>query len=174
MHLYVARAAYSIYENQLRIQTQMILDNSKSYTNLCPDLRLQCYEINSDQIDSFNLSNPNVINRIRFWEDTKTESDNLVKELVHKVNNGVKNEDIFMESNINTDNLRAATYGIKKLPNNRLLIVIDFNNLAFALDLYLLYFTLIINIFLIFWTSAIIWTYKKHKTKSIVKSMELI
>lgn len=162
MHLHVGRQAYKDYELELKTNIETILNNHENYKSLCSGFMLDCYLLEIEEVKNFSMAKPNLINRIIQKDDTTDEANKLTQTLFGKFLKSNKESTVFMESQFQTDNLRAACYGFKKI-GEKILIIIDFKNLAYALDLYLIYFTMIVNIFLTFWLSALIWVYKRHK-----------
>lgn len=163
MHLHVGRKAYKDYEYFLNDKFDIVLNNTEHYEEFCKNLKFDCHILTTEEAKNFNLSKPSIVNRIRATSDTTEESNKIIKKYVTLFIESGEDKQILLESSFSTDNLRAACYGFKKLPNNKVFILIDFRNLAYGLDLYLIYFTLIVLIFLGFWLSAFMWVYKKHK-----------
>lgn len=162
MHLHVGRQAFKDYELELKTNMELILNNDNNYQQLCSGFKLDCYLLDLKDAQNFSLAKPALLNRIIQKFDTKTEANKITQELLNKFLESKQESIVFMEAQFQTDNLRAACYGFKKV-NDKILILIDFNNLGFALDLYLIYFSIVVTVFLIFWLSALLWVYNKHK-----------
>lgn len=163
MHLHVGRKAYKDYEYFLNEKFDIVLSNYEHYEPFCNGLKFDCFILNRDEAKKFNLSKPSIVNRILSTSDTTEESNKIIRKYVTSFIDSSDDKQILLESSFSTDNLRAACYGFKKLPNDKIFILVDFRNLAYGLDLYLIYFTMIIFIFLGFWLSSFLWVYKKHK-----------
>ncbi len=163
VHLQVGRKAYKDYEFFLTQQFEIVLNNQNNYEVFCKNLGFDCYVLDLEEAKNFNLSKPSIVNRILEKNDTTEESNKIVREQIKVFLESNVEQKVLSESFFITDNLRATNYGFKKLPNNKLFILIDFKSLAYALDLYLIYYSLLTFIFMSFWISALIWTYKKHK-----------
>lgn len=168
MHLHVGRQAYKDYEGELRTNIEMVLNNSNSYRELCDGYEFDCHLLSIDEAKNFNKAKTNVINRVVEKEDSTDEANKITQKLVKNFLESKEESRVLMEAQFQTDNLRAACYGFKII-GDKILILIDLNNLAYALDLYLIYFTLIINVFIVFWLTALIWVYKKHKNMKFFK-----
>ena len=139
MHLHVGRQTYKDYESNLEVNLNMVVNNYKNYEKLCPDLNLQCYMVNVNDVSKFNLAKPNVINRILNELDTSEESNQVARDLVTKFLESNDEQKVIMESGFITNNLRAVCYGFRRV-GDKVFILVDFVNLAYALDLYLIYF----------------------------------
>ncbi len=163
VHLQVGRKAYKDYEFFLTEQFELALNNQKHHEVFCKNLGFDCYVLDIETAKNFNLSKPSIINRILETQDTAEESNKIIRDQINVFLKSNLEQKVLSESFFITDNLRATNYGFKKLPNNKLFILIDFKSLAYALDLYLIYYSLLTLIFMSFWIGALVWTYKKHK-----------
>lgn len=172
MHLYIGRQAYMQYESQLQHQIEMILDNSENYSPLCKEFSYQCDVIERGQ--DYTLSKPQLKNRIISSIDTTDEANALITKYLIEFEKSNKVEAVFMESAIVTDNLRAVVFGFKKINDKEVLVLVDYDQLSYALDLYLIYFMIIMNIFMLVWLYGVIWLYKKHQKFPDSKELKLV
>ena len=160
------------YESQLQHQIEMILDNSENYSPLCKEFSYQCDVIERGQ--DYTLSKPQLKNRIISSIDTTDEANALITKYLIEFEKSNKVEAVFMESAIVTDNLRAVVFGFKKINDKEVLVLVDYDQLIYALDLYLIYFMIIMNIFMLVWLYGVIWLYKKHQKFPDSKELKLV
>ncbi len=162
MHLYIGRQVYTQYEKQLSVQMKMILENDNNWPLLCKKLQYQCDIV--DATKPYTLSRPQIKNRIMKELDTTEEANKLVTSKIILFNESKDFQKVFMESAIVTDNLRSMVFAFKKQKDeDKVLVVVDYERLSYALDLYLIYFMITINIFMTVWAYGVFWLYEKHK-----------
>lgn len=160
MHLYIGRQAYMQYESQLHTQIEMVITNPQDYKPLCDEFKYQSDIITRGE--DYTLSKPQLKNRIISSIDTTQEANELITKYLKDFEASKEKDAVFMESAIVTDNLRAVVFGFNKIDENNILVLVDYDQLSYALDLYLIYFMIIMNIFMLVWLYGVIWLYKKH------------
>lgn len=170
MHLNIGRAAYIAYENNLRDRYNIVLENNKNYEGICTDLNLLCKRVLlNEEITQINTTK---VNKVDSKLDSEREAIKTANKFLKEFIDSREQKKIISESDFITDNLRATTYSFILDGENHVFVIIDTNGLAFALDLYLLIFTGIINVFLVIWIPIYVWLYRKHINLATINKLE--
>lgn len=172
MHAYIGRELYVQSTEQLTKQIDIISKNYEHQDILCKELEYHCVVLNNNE--NYKHSIVSVTNSIRNGVETKEESDKIINEYLKEFIESNENTKIYSELDFETDNLRAVSFAFQKIDDNKTLILQDNKNLAFMLDLYLIYFSFVVNVFLIIWGYGIVWLYRKHKNMDRNKNLEKI
>lgn len=176
MHLYVGRGTFNLYEHHLKNNLEIILNNYENQEKLCHSYNVNCLTIDQKYISNITeLSKIKIIKMNKVLDNehnTEKEFQTILENLYSEFNKTGKNQIVYIESAFKTDNLRGVVFGFKKLENDKIFILWDMNNLTYALDLYLMLFTLIINTFLFSWGPATMYVYKIHKNNPKIKKYQ--
>lgn len=172
MHSYIGKELYLQASANLVEQIKIVSLNYKNADTLCKDLEYNCTIIENSK--NYTQSQVDISNRIVSQYSTKEEANEIITKYLKDFINSGEDLKIFDESAFTTNNLRAVSFAFKKVDKEHTFVLQDSRNLAHILDLYLIYFSIAFNAFLVIWGFGVYWLYKKHKKMRVERLEEAI
>lgn len=169
MHRVVGRMAFSDYQSELNAKIERVLSSNgglKSWS--CVQEGFYCYTLEKD--DMFSGSTPREKNKL--WAD-KDSSNEIDMQMNKRVIGALKDMDVGVpivvsESELGQNNtIRSVAFGGINLSNGKRFVLIDYDRTAKALDIYLVFFTMLMIGFLIIWGGGIYSLKSFHASRGI-------
>lgn len=172
MHAYIGKELYLQASANLVEQIRIVSSNYENSDKLCKDLEYNCSIVENNK--DYTLSQVDISNRIVSQYSTKEEANEIITKYMKDFISSGEDLKIYDESAFQTNNLRAVSFAFKKVDENHTFVLQDSKNLSHILDLYLIYFSIAFNAFLVIWGFGIYWLYHKHKKMRVEKLEQAI
>lgn len=172
MHAYIGKELYLQASANLVEQIKIISINYENSDKLCKDLEYNCSIVENNK--DYTLSKVDISNRIVSQYSTRDEANEIITKYMKDFIQSGEDLKIYDESAFQTNNLRAVSFAFKKVDEKHTFVLQDSKNLSHILDLYLIYFSIAFNMFLVIWGYGVYWLYKKHKKMRVEKLEQAI
>lgn len=172
MHAYIGKELYLQASANLVQQIKIVAINYKHADKLCKDLDYNCSIVENTK--DYTLSKVDIENRIVSQYSTREEANEIITKYMKDFINSGEDLKVYDESAFQTNNLRAVSFAFKKVDDKHTFVLQDSKNLSHILDLYLIYFSIAFNMFLLIWGSGVYWLYKKHSKMRVEKLEQAI
>jgi hypothetical protein len=164
MHRVVGRIAFFSYQQEVNTQIERTVSTHPAIRAAqCENLGFSCFLIDSEE--AFAHSTPKIKNRLNPTKDSKDSIDDFVNKSIiatlKKETYGkplVISEDKISQNNI----IRATAFAGIKDPDGKLFILIDYNKTSYALDVFLILFSILMAGFVLVWVWGGLKIYQYH------------
>ena len=171
MHRVVGRMAFTDYQEEVVQQIERTLKTRPQLLmEVCKKIEYTCMEWDLNQ--SFDASAPAIKNRLWVKKDSKEMIDSFIeKDVLTPIRKGAVGDiKILSEGSLSSNNLvRAISFGAIKTNESKAIVLIDYHKTSYALDKYLVLFTVLMVWFLLVWGACLYWVRSFHTKRKVMQ-----